>query len=597
MATIVWNGSVSNEFHNPANWDTGFVPGSTDVAITSLGSPTFPIITGAAHLAGLSITSSGYLSIEGRASLTVAGGTIVEGGMGVGADTSVNFAALDLLGASIDSAGAIVNYGTVTVSNSVDAIGAGLGQIQNIGKLTLVAGALNGRVDNLGRLTVATDGPFLSGALSHRKGSLFVEGQYAVRGTASLSEGTSFRLDSDPLACGAIHATGNVSLDLPWLLLDTAAVGALSAGDEYTLITSDATFDQGDLGVLAITGQATDFSYVLGYFGTATATGSLELVALNSGLAGGTAVLDMSAATRAVTAQINTDTGDGIVKGGRFVDALWSRFVQVDAIKGSAAGDEVTASGTTGIVIQGLGGADRLTGAAGRDTLGGGSGADTLMGGDGNDLLVGGSGGDLLLGGVGDDTYVVETATDLIRDSGGNDLVQVTVTYTLVSGIERGLALGTALISLAGNGLDNRLVGNNAANILTGYGGQDILIGNGGADRLSGNSGNDRLNGGGGGDRMDGGTGNDTLTGGTGSDSFVFRQTSDRDIITDFAATGAVQDRIDLSNVQTITSFADLVANHMRSVGTNVVIDALNGDVLTLANVRLADLDAANFLL
>ena len=54
---------------------------------------------------------------------------------------------------------------------------------------------------------------------------------------------------------------------------------------------------------------------------------------------------------------------------------------------------------------------------------------------------------------------------------------------------------------------------------------------------------------------------------------------------------------INLRGLRSVTSFADLIDNHMRQAGANVVIDGGSGDVLTINGVRLAQLDKGDFLL
>ncbi|MAU95182.1 MAG: hypothetical protein CMP81_04715, partial [Fulvimarina sp.] len=54
-------------------------------------------------------------------------------------------------------------------------------------------------------------------------------------------------------------------------------------------------------------------------------------------------------------------------------------------------------------------------------------------------------------------------------------------------------------------------------------------------------------------------------------------------------------EKIDLSAVTAITSFADLAANHLTQVGGNAVItDGFN--TITLNGVNIADLDAGDFI-
>lgn len=140
--------------------------------------------------------------------------------------------------------------------------------------------------------------------------------------------------------------------------------------------------------------------------------------------------------------------------------------------------------------------ADVINGFDGNDTLYGQGGDDQLFGGNGNDVLNGGAGADFMDGGDGNDTISVDNVGDVVSGGTGIDLVQVTLAaglYTLAGDVENATAMGSTLINLQGNGLDNLLIGNSASNQLFGEGGNDTLDG-----------------GTGGGDYMEGGTGNDT---------------------------------------------------------------------------------------
>ncbi|MEH2246969.1 calcium-binding protein [Nostoc sp.] len=187
-------------------------------------------------------------------------------------------------------------------------------------------------------------------------------------------------------------------------------------------------------------------------------------------------------------------------------------------------------------------GNDTLNGLAGNDLLAGGTANDSLIGAAGNDTLDGGTGIDILNGGAGDDTYIIDTASDTIREAtnSGTDSVRSTVTYTLGANLENLRLLGTNAINGTGNSLNNLLFGNGVNNTLNGRAGNDTIDGNLGDDILNGEDGNDSLQGGPGTDILNGGLGNDiligvypgslvppglgendTLTGGAGADTFV----------------------------------------------------------------------------
>jgi Ca2+-binding RTX toxin-like protein len=117
---------------------------------------------------------------------------------------------------------------------------------------------------------------------------------------------------------------------------------------------------------------------------------------------------------------------------------------------------------------------------------------NTLFGLDGNDTLAGGGGLDTLVGGSGDDTYVVGNISDVVVElsSGGTDLVQSSVTFTLPENVENlQLVGGQADISGIGNGGVNQIFGNDGANVLNGGGGADLLNGGEGSDTYYVNNG------------------------------------------------------------------------------------------------------------
>lgn len=132
-------------------------------------------------------------------------------------------------------------------------------------------------------------------------------------------------------------------------------------------------------------------------------------------------------------------------------------------------------------------GVDKLTGGAGDDLLVGGDGNDKLTGGDGNDLLDGGIGLDSMAGNLGDDVYLVDVATDKVKEAAGQgaDTVVATVSYSIErSGEVEQLILddGAGDISGTGNKIANTLVGNDGSNTLNGKQGADTITGGDGND-------------------------------------------------------------------------------------------------------------------
>jgi Ca2+-binding RTX toxin-like protein len=117
---------------------------------------------------------------------------------------------------------------------------------------------------------------------------------------------------------------------------------------------------------------------------------------------------------------------------------------------------------------------------------------------------------------------------------------------------------------------------------MNGGSGNDTLNGGGGNDRLIGGTGNDTLNGGG---------GNDRLVGGGGNDRFVFANGFGDDTISGFAASNA--EDIDLSGVSAITSFTDLVNNHLQTdLGTGDALIVVGANSILLVGITEAEIGA-----
>jgi Ca2+-binding RTX toxin-like protein len=265
---------------------------------------------------------------------------------------------------------------------------------------------------------------------------------------------------------------------------------------------------------------------------------------------------------------------------------------------GSSEGDILFGVGGND-TLYGNGGNDRIIGGAGNDKLYAGTAysffrsTDRLEGGAGNDTLVGGESSEFLsgdgsamfLGGTGNDVYIISTATTKIQElaNEGYDRVVTSVDLNLSDGESS---------SDAGS-IERIEIKSNVGLTVTGSASNNQIFGNVGADVLNGVAGDDRLQGGIGNDVMSGGTGLDVMTGGAGSDRFVFSNGFGKDVVNDFASG---TDVIDLSALDTITSFDDLTADHIRQVGRNVWIEGDDSDVLILRDVSLSSLDASDFL-
>ena len=113
-----------------------------------------------------------------------------------------------------------------------------------------------------------------------------------------------------------------------------------------------------------------------------------------------------------------------------------------------------------------------------------------------------------------------------------------------------------------------------------------------GNDRLGGGPGDDQLLGGKGSDVLDGGAGNDTLSGGPGKDTFVVTHENQggTDTITDFTP-GAKGDRLDLTDLVSLHSFADVTAR-MTDIGADIRLDLSHVDGGTVLFEHVSDIAA-----
>lgn len=223
--------------------------------------------------------------------------------------------------------------------------------------------------------------------------------------------------------------------------------------------------------------------------------------------------------------------------------------------------------GSVGVVFDGRGGNDTLSGSAGADTLIGEAGDDAITGGGGGDQLFGdlngssttGGGADVIDGGEGADIIVGGLGADVLWGGVGNDTIYNGVAYRGVAAVgdtasATGISFNTAIdggndVIHGGDGIDTAyLIFDRAAGVgldasdptreaailsggvriggVTGieqinfYGGAaaDQVTGGIGADALAGAGGDDTLRGAGGDDTLRGGDGDDLLDGGDGVD-------------------------------------------------------------------------------
>jgi len=172
-----------------------------------------------------------------------------------------------------------------------------------------------------------------------------------------------------------------------------------------------------------------------------------------------------------------------------------------------------------------------IIGNTGNNQLDGGAGADTLRSGAGNDMLNGGTGdlvGDLLEGGEGDDRYLVDSTSDVIRDSGGTADIVILSNSNLRTSASFNIG-----DTLKVEGIEHLIYrGSNSVANLTGNAGNNSLISEG--------SGNDTIVAGAGNDTLVGGGGTNSLVGGTGDDFYIVVSSSDTQIVEDNSSLGGL---------------------------------------------------------
>ncbi len=204
---------------------------------------------------------------------------------------------------------------------------------------------------------------------------------------------------------------------------------------------------------------------------------------------------------------------------------------------------------------------------------------DTISGSAFDDVLRGGAGVDSLDGSLGNDTYIVDSSSDSIADSGGKDTLVTSVSYQLAQGIEiefmrAGLATDVDDINLTGNAFNQRMTGNVGSNLLDGGSGNDLLFGEAGDDQLIG------------------GVGSDQLTGGSGSDIFVFTEAfeslpgaAERDSVADF------QSGLDKISLQAIDADAVLEGDQAFSFIGNSQFSGSSGQLRYANGILSADVN------
>tara|TARA_R110002096_G_scaffold2793_5_gene14418 strand:+ start:3684 stop:4748 length:1065 start_codon:yes stop_codon:yes gene_type:complete len=118
--------------------------------------------------------------------------------------------------------------------------------------------------------------------------------------------------------------------------------------------------------------------------------------------------------------------GDDNIRGGKGDDII-SDDSGANSLRGGRGDDVITVGdNSTGSILRGGNGNDRLTSGKGSDTLNGGRGDDVIIGGAGDDRLRGGTGDDYLNGGWGNDKLSGGAGADVFEfnhHADGNNII------------------------------------------------------------------------------------------------------------------------------------------------------------------------------
>lgn len=125
-----WNGSVSTDWENGANWNLGYTPAIPDTAVIPTGVPNFPALTAVVSIGGVSVSDLATLSLGsfnmGLTSMAETGPTVGSGVLGTtgvlvfagNSDVVGRFPLTEVTG-RFYATGPVVILGTLTISSGL----------------------------------------------------------------------------------------------------------------------------------------------------------------------------------------------------------------------------------------------------------------------------------------------------------------------------------------------------------------------------------------------------------------------------------------------------------------------------------------------
>jgi Ca2+-binding RTX toxin-like protein len=618
------------------------IPGAgNDTAIASVNY-TLPSNVERLELAGTTLNGTGGAganTLIGNASNNVLDG-------GDGADVMIGRGGNDIY--FVDNA---LDVPLETANDGTDQVWAlinGYTLTDNVEALVLLAGVVSGN-GNASRNTLVgnasaniLDGGGNADSMSGRAGDDIyyvddpgdVVGEVAGEGTDTIRTFVSYALPANveriELLGSAANADGNSAANT---LIGSDGGNSLNGNGGADLMIGrggDDVYYVDNGGDVVLESPGGGYDRVLAYVST-TLTDNVERLELLSNVANGTGNADVNT--------IIGNVSDNIINGGGGADVMIGRAGN-DTYFVDNPGDfplETAGDGVDQVWsfvnyqlpdnVENL----QIYGTATNAT--GNGGANTIIGNSNANLINGGGGADVMVAGPGDDIYFVDNPGDQVIEIAGEgnaDAVWSFIDYTLPANIERLELVSTTAINGSGNSGANTIIGNDNNNVINGNGGADLMIGRGGNDIYFMDNGSDvvlessgggydqvwsyvsatltdnvegltllggALNGAGnaGANIIVGNTQNNILTGNGGADTFVLHSGFGRDSITDFGAGPALDDVIQFSD-GLFSSFSDVML-HATQSGADVLISHDAANVLTLAHVSLANLQANDFLL